>query len=110
VGFLEAQRRLSVFSRDETLGRFFLRPIATKSGFPYLQMAALPPERRGFMSSSANSEEAGALRSFIAIVLAVVVALVVLGFTAGLAGIGAFAILGTAAMLILLTVMTAGGD
>ncbi len=62
------------------------------------------------MSSPAHSEEAGAMRAFIAIVLAVVVSLVVLGFTAGLAGIGAFAILGTFAMLILLTVLTAGVD
>jgi hypothetical protein len=35
---------------------------------------------------------------------------VALGFTVGLAGIGAFAILGTGAMLILLTVLTAGGE
>jgi hypothetical protein len=62
------------------------------------------------MSSSTHSEEAGALRAFLAIVLATIVAFVVLGFTVGLAGIGAFAILLTFAMLILLTVMTAGGE
>lgn len=62
------------------------------------------------MSSSAKSEEAGALRAFIAIVLAVVVSLVGLGVTTGLAGIGAFAILLTFAMLLFLAVLTTGGE
>lgn len=56
----------------------------------------------------ANAEEAAALKGFILIALLIVVAAVVLGFTFGLAGIGALAIFASGAMLLILVYLTAG--
>ncbi len=57
-----------------------------------------------------NAEEATALKAFIAIVLLVVVALVGLAATYGMAGVGALAIALTGAMLVLIVVVTFGGN
>ena len=72
-------------------------------------MAARPPEFEDFMSPIATqNEEAVAMRVFLAIVTGVVVAGVAVGFLFGLAGIGALAIVATAAMLVLCVVLTRG--
>jgi hypothetical protein len=55
-----------------------------------------------------TSEEASALKGFLAIVLVVVLAAVGLGLKFGLAGIGALAIAASGAMLALLVILTAG--
>jgi len=58
--------------------------------------------------SADTSEEASALKGFLAIVLVVVLAAVGLGLKFGLAGIGALAIAASGAMLALLVILTAG--
>jgi len=55
-----------------------------------------------------NTEEASAMKAFLLIVALVIAAAVVLGFTFGLAGIGALAILMAAAMLVVCVLLTAG--
>ncbi|WP_298426203.1 hypothetical protein [Rhodoblastus sp.] len=55
-----------------------------------------------------NAEEAAALKGFIIIASLIVAAVVALGATYGLAGVGALAIAGAGSMLVLLVVLTAG--
>lgn len=57
---------------------------------------------------SAENTEATALKVFIAVVLLILVAAVVLGMTFGLGGIGALAIFGAGAMLVMCIFLTAG--
>lgn len=57
-----------------------------------------------------NSEEAAALKGFIAIALLVVVAGVGLAATYGMAGVGALAIALTGAMLLLIVLVASGGE
>ncbi|MDI9849288.1 hypothetical protein QM467_14615 [Rhodoblastus sp. 17X3] len=56
----------------------------------------------------ADNTEAKDIKIFVAVVLLVIVAAVVLGFTFGLGGIGALAIFAAAAMLLLCVLLTAG--
>jgi hypothetical protein len=57
---------------------------------------------------TADNSEAAAIKVFVAVVLLVIVAAVVLGMTFGMAGIGALAIAASAAMLILCVALTKG--
>ncbi|MCI4677379.1 hypothetical protein K9U39_00375 [Rhodoblastus acidophilus] len=58
----------------------------------------------------ADNTEAAALKGFMIIAALIVAAAVVLGLTFGLAGVGALAIASAGAMLVLLVVLTAGGN